>query len=375
MKTTQILKRALKWLGIAVLALIFGTTLLLLVSYWRSSNDCASLGSGHGEKMTAVVYCDYGTADVLKVMEITKPVPKDNQVLVRVRAASLNPYDWHFLRGTPYIMRLGIGLRKPSSTRLGVDFAGTVEAVGKDVTQFKVGDEVYGGKGGAFAQYICANEKSVVAKPSNISFEEAGSVHIAGHTALLALRDHGKVQAGQKVLINGASGGVGTFAVQLGKALGAHITGVCSTRNVEMVRSLGADEVIDYTKQDFANNGKQYDVILDNVPNHSLADCRRALTANGKYIMIGGGGPEDGKVIGPFARVIKIMLTKPLVSQQMEMMMSDPQHEDMVYLRDLMQSGKVKPVIDRTYKLEQIADAMRYLETGHARGKVVLTVE
>ncbi|MFL5238781.1 MAG: NAD(P)-dependent alcohol dehydrogenase [Rhizomicrobium sp.] len=325
--------------------------------------------------MKAVVYCDYGTADVLKVMEIAKPVPNDNQLLVKVRAASVNPYDWHFLRGTPYIMRLGVGLRKPSSTRLGVDYAGVVEAVGKNVTQFKPGDEVYGGKGGSFAQYVCAVEKNTVLKPATISFEEAAAVEIAGHTALLALRDHGKVQPGQKVLINGASGGVGTFAVQIAKVLGAEVSGVCSTRNVEMVRSLGADEVIDYTKEDFARSGKQWDVILDNVPNHSLADCRHALTPQGKYIMIGGGGPDDGKVIGPFARVIKIALSKPFVSQEMKMMMSDPQHNDMVYLRDLMAAGKVKPVIDRTYKLEQIADAIRYLEAGHARGKVVLTVD
>jgi NADPH:quinone reductase-like Zn-dependent oxidoreductase len=369
------IKRIGKWIarilaGIVALGLVF-----FLVAYWRSTNDCEKLAAGQGEKMKAVVYCDYGTADVLKVMDIPKPVPKDNQLLVRVRAASVNPYDWHFMRGTPYIMRLGIGLRKPSSTRLGVDFAGTVEAIGTNVTQFKPGDAVYGGKGGAFAEYVCALEKNTVLKPNNITFEQAGSVEIAGHTALLALRDHGKVQPGQKVLINGASGGVGTFAVQIGKVLGAHVTGVCSTRNVDMVRSLGADEVIDYTKEDFAKNGKQYDVILDNVPNHSLADCRGALTPKGKYIMIGGGGPDEGRVIGPFARVIKIMLSKPFVNQEMKMMMSDPQHDDMVYLRDLMQSGKVKPVVDRTYKLAEISDAVRYVEEGHARGKVVIAVQ
>jgi NADPH:quinone reductase-like Zn-dependent oxidoreductase len=375
MKLKRILKGILKWTGLALLVLLLGTTLLLFINYWRSTNDCESLGAAQGEKMKAVVYCDYGTPDVLKIMDIAKPSPNDNQLLIRVRAASVNPYDWHFIRGTPYIMRLGVGLRNPKSTRVGVDFAGTVEAVGKNVTQFKPGDEVYGGKGGAFAEYVCVTEKAVVLKPANITFEQAGAVEIAGHTALLALREHGKVHPGQKVLINGASGGVGTFAVQIGKVLGAHVTGVCSTRNVEMVRSLGADEVIDYTKEDFAKSGKQWDVILDNVPNHSLADCRRALTPNGKYIMIGGGGPDDGRVIGPFARVIKIMLSKPFVSQEMKMMMSDPSHDDMIYLRDLMQSGQVRPVIDRTYKFSEIADAVRYVEEGHARGKVVVKVE
>src|SRR5215211_935646 len=271
------LKRILKWSGVGLLALLVIGAVLIFIAYWRSTNNCESLSAVEGEKMKAIVYCDYGPPDVLKIMDIAKPVPNDDQLLVRVWAVSVNPYDWHFIRGTPYIMRLGVGLRKPKSTRLGVDFAGTVEALGKNVRQFKAGDEVYGGKTGAFAEYVCITEKGVVLKPHNITFEQAGSVQIAGLTALQALREHGKVQPGTKVLINGASGGVGTFAVQIGKALGAHVTGVCSTRNMDMVRSLGADEVIDYTKEDFAKNGKQYDVILDNVPNHSLADCRRAL--------------------------------------------------------------------------------------------------
>lgn len=371
----KILKRILKWGGIAVLVLLLGGALFLFIAYWRSTNDCESLTNTSGEKMKAIVYCDYGTADVLKLMEIAKPVPNDNQALIKVRAASVNPYDWHFIRGTPYIMRLGVGLRKPADTRLGVDFAGVVEAVGKNVTQFKPGDEVYGGKGGAFAEYVCVAEKGLVKKPENITFEQAGSVHIAGLTALQALRTFAKVQPGQRVLINGASGGVGTFAVQIGKELGVHLTGVCSTRNAEMVRSLGADEVIDYTKEDFAQTGKQWDVILDNVPNHSLGDCRRALTAKGKYIMIGGGGPEEGQVIGPFARVIKIMLIKPFVSQEMRMMISDLNRDDMNYLRDLMAAGKVRPVIDRTYKLSEIPQAVRYVEEGHARGKVAIAME
>lgn len=371
----KLIKRIFKWTGILMLVVMLGSGGWLLVAYWRSTNDCERLTAPAGETMQAIVYCDYGSPEVLKLANLAKPVPKDDQLLIKVRAASANPYDWHFIRGTPYLMRLGVGLRKPRSIQVGVDFAGTVEAVGKNVTEFKPGDEVYGGKSGAFAEYLCVNEKSVVRKPDNITFEQAGAVHIAGSTALQALRNEGKIQPGQKVLINGASGGVGTFAVQIGKALGAHVTGVCSTRNIALVRSLGADEVIDYTREDFARNGQKYDLILDNVPNHTLADCRRSLTPTGRYVMIGGGGPEDGRWIGPFARVIKIMLLSPFVSQKMGMMMSDPSREDKVYLRDLMQAGKVTPVIDRRYKLADVPEAIRYLETGRARGKVVVSLE
>src|SRR5207248_8873386 len=233
----------------------------------------------------------------------------DDQILVRVHAASVDPYDWHFVEGTPYVMRaMGVGLRKPKDTRLGVDFAGIVETVGKNVTEFKPGDEVFGGRGGAFAQYVCPRATRAVAlKPASMSFEDAASVNIAGITALQALRDKGKVQPGQKVLINGASGGVGTFAVQIAKSFGAEVTGVCSTRNVDMVRSLGADHVIDYTKEDFTKGAEHYDAILDNVPNHSLSECRRVLTPEGKYVMIGGGGPNDNRWIGPFGRIIQTM--------------------------------------------------------------------
>ncbi|PYJ80211.1 MAG: alcohol dehydrogenase [Verrucomicrobia bacterium] len=326
--------------------------------------------------MKAIVYCDYGLPN-LKLQEIENPTPADDQLLVRVRAASVNPYDWHFVEGTPKIMRLmGVGLRKPKDTRLGVDFAGTVEAVGKNVTQFKPGDDVFGGRGGAFAEYVCPRAyRAVTIKPANITFEQAASVNIAGITALQALRDKGKVQAGQKVLINGASGGVGTFAVQIAKSLGADVTGVCSTKNVDLVRSLGADHVIDYTKEDFAKGEQRYDVILDNVPNHSLSECRRILNPNGKYVMIGGGGPNDSRWIGPFGRVINTMILSPFVSQKMGMMMADPSQKDLAVLADMIQSGKVKPVIDRTYKLSEVPEAIRYLEQGHARGKVVITVD
>jgi NADPH:quinone reductase-like Zn-dependent oxidoreductase len=375
MNVRQILKRILKWAGLAVMLIVLVAAAWLFVAYWRSTNDCASLTAAPGEKMKAIIYCDYGPPEVLQLAAIGKPVPNDNQLLVRVRAASVNPYDWHFIRGTPSIMRLGVGLRKPKNSRLGVDYAGTVEAVGKNVKEFKPGDEVFGGKTGAFAQYICVSEKGAVRKPANLTFEQAGSVQIAGVTALDALRDHAKVQPGQKVLINGASGGVGTFAVQIGKVLGAHVTGVCSGRNAEMVRRLGADEVIDYTKEDFAKAGRQWDVIIDNVPNHSLGECRHSLKPNGKYIMIGGGGPEEGHWIGPFARIIQLMLEKPFVHQEMSMMMAEPTKADLNYLRDLMETGKVTPVIDRTYKLSEVPEAIRYLEQGHARGKVAITVD
>src|SRR6266496_959930 len=371
----KVLKRVLKWMTGAILVLLLLAFLVGFIAYWRSTNDCGHTAAPTNP-MKAIINCDYGVSH-LKLENIEKPVPNDDQVLVRVHAASVNPYDWHFIEGTPKIIRLmGVGLRKPKDTRVGVDFAGTVEAVGKNITNFKPGDDVFGGRGGAFAEYVCPRANRAVAlKPANLTFEQAASVNIAGITALQALRDKGKVQPGQKVLINGASGGVGTFAVQIAKSLGAHVTGVCSTRNLDMVRSLGADHVIDYTKEDFAKTGQRYDVILDNVPNHSLSDCRRVLTPKGKYVMIGGGGPNDGRWVGPFGRVIATMLLSPFVSQEMGMMMADVSQKDLTILGDLMQSGKVTPVIDRRYKLSEVPEAIRYLEEGHARGKVVITLE
>src|SRR5438477_2956712 len=326
--------------------------------------------------MKAIVYCDYGLRNV-RLDQIEKPVPKDDEVLVRVRAASVNPYDWHFVEGTPYVMRaMGVGLRKPKDIRLGVDFAGTIEAVGKNVTQYKPGDEVFGGRGGAFAEYVCRRATGAIAlKPANVTFEQAAALNIAGITALQGIRDKGKVQAGQKVLVNGASGGVGTFAVQIAKSFGANVTGVCSTRNVDLLKSLGADQVIDYTKEDFAKGEQRYDVILDNVPNHSLSECRRILNPKGKYVMIGGGGPNDNRWVGPFGRVINTLLLSPFISQKMGMMMADTSQKDLTILGDLIQSGKVKPVIDRPYKVSEVPAAIAYLEEGHARGKVIITVE
>jgi NADPH:quinone reductase-like Zn-dependent oxidoreductase len=367
-------KRVLKWTaGVILLGLIAWA----FITYWTSTNDCERYAATPANPMKAVVYCDYGVPN-LRVQEIEKPTPADDQLLVKVRAAAVNPLDWHFIEGTPYIGRFlfGFGARKPKDTRLGVDFAGTVEAVGKNVTKFKPGDEVFGGRTGAFADYVCVREARAVAlKPANMTFEQAASVPIAAITALQALRDKGHVQPGQSVLINGASGGVGTFAVQIAKSYGADVTGVCSTRNLDLVRSIGADHVIDYTKQDFAQTGQRYDLILDNVGTQPLSQFRSALTPKGICVMIGGGGPNDGRLIGPLARPIKALMLSPFVSQKFGMLDAELNHNDLAFLGDLMQSGKVKPIIDRTYKLSDLADAIRYLEQGHARGKVVITVE
>ena len=364
-------KRVLKWsASVILLALV----VWLFIAYWTSTNECERNTGAPANPMKAITHCEYGGPEVLTLVDVEKPTPADNQVLVRVRAASVNPLDLT-IRGL-WLLRPISGMRKPKDTRLGVDYAGTVEAVGKNVTQFKPGDEVFGGRDGAFAEYVCPRaDRAVTLKPANITFEQAASVNIAGITALQAVRDKGKVQAGQKVLINGASGGVGTFAVQIAKLFGADVTGVCSTRNLEMVRSLGADHVIDYTKEDFAKGDQRYDVILDNVPNHSLSECRRVLTPQGKYVMIGGGGPNDNRWIGPFGRLIQALVISPFVSQKMGMMMAELKKSDLAILGDMMQSGKVKPVIDRTYKLSDVPAAIAYLEEGHARGKVIITVE
>src|SRR5437667_1986305 len=367
------IKRILKW---AIALILIALLVWFEIAYWTSTNDCQLYSAAPTNPMKAVVYCNYGVPN-LKFQEIEKPTPADDQLLIKVRAASVNPLDWHFIEGTPYFMRaMGVGLRKPKDTRLGVDFAGTVEAVGKNVTKFKPGDEVFGGRTGAFAEYVCVREaRAVATKPASVTFEQAASVPIAGITALQGLRDKGKVQPGQKVLINGASGGVGTFAVQIAKSMGADVTGVCSTKNLDMVRSLGADHVIDYTKEDFAKSDQHYDVILDNVPNHSLSEIRRVLNPNGNYVLIGGGGPNDNQWIGPFGRVIHTLVLSPCINQKMGRMMADANKKDLTILADMMQTGKLKPVIDRTYKLDQVPDAIRYVEAGHARGKVIITVE
>jgi NADPH:quinone reductase-like Zn-dependent oxidoreductase len=300
-------------------------------------------------------------------------VPGDDEVLIRVRAAAVNPLDWHFMRGEPYLGRLGMGLRRPESIRLGVDYAGTVEAAGRNVTQLRPGDEVFGARNGAFAEYIVARvDRNVVPKPANLTFEQAAGIAVAGITALQALRDHGGVRRSQKVLINGASGGVGTFAVQLAKWMGADVTGVSSARNAELVRSLGADRVIDYTREDFTKGAERYDVIIDNVGNHPLSALRRVLKPDGRYVMVGG---PSGRWIAPFPRVAAMMASRPFVSQDMRFFISKLDRKDLTLLRDLAAAGTLRPVVDRTYPLKDIRAAVAYLETGRARGKVVVTME
>src|SRR2546428_10365418 len=370
------MKRILKWIFRVVLVLLILGFLWGFISYWRSTNDCGKTAAPTNP-MKAIVYCDYGAAN-LKMVDVEKPIPSEDQLLVKVRAASVNPLDWHYIEGTPYLMRaMGVGLRKPKDIRIGVDYAGTVEAVGRNVTRFKPGDEVFGGRTGAFAQYVLVREDRAVAlKPANLTFEQAASINIAGITALQGVRDKGKVQPGQKVLINGASGGVGTFAVQIAKSFGADVTGVCSSHNLDLVQSLGADHVIDYTKEDFTKSDQRYDVILDNVANRSLSECRHVLTPNGRFVLIGGGGANEQGLIGPLALPIKAMVYSWFVPQEMGMMMAQPSTQDLTLLAEMVQSGKLKTVIDRTYKsLSEVPDAIRYLEEGHARGKVVITVE
>jgi NADPH:quinone reductase-like Zn-dependent oxidoreductase len=324
--------------------------------------------------MKAIVYRCYGTPDVLKLEHIAKPTPADDRILVKVHAASVNPLDWHYMQGKPYVMRAAAGVGKPDSILMGADFAGTVESVGKNVTRFKPGDEVFGDRDGAFGEYVSVADKGAMAlKPGNMSMEQAAAVPIAGMTALQALRDKGNVQAGQKVLINGASGGVGTFAVQIAKSYGAEVTGVCSTRNVELVKSLGADHVVDYTKEDFTRGSARYDLIIDNVGNHTLSEYRHVLTPNGALVMVG--GPSENPWIGPLGTSVNAYFLAPFVSQKLIFMLAQANKDDLDVLRDLMQAGKVTPVIDRRYPLAETAQAISYLEQGHAKGKVIITVD
>ena len=320
--------------------------------------------------MKAIIYTKYGSPDVLEVQEVEKPTPKENEALVKVRASSVNPAEWYAMIGL-FIARIGNGLVKPKDTRLGTDFAGVVEAVGKDVTQFKPGDEVFGARSGAFAEYVCVRNM-IFSKPVNITFEQAAGVAVAAITALQGLRDHGKLQAGQKVLINGASGGVGTFAVQIAKALGAEVTSVCSTKNVECARSLGADHVIDYTKEDFTLNGKRYDLLLDIAGSRPWRETKRVLTPNAHYVIVG--APKGNRVIGPLGYIIKTRLASLGASQKVVFFIAKFNREDFAFLRELFEGGKLKSVIDRTYPMSKIANAMRYLGTGHAQGKIVVTM-
>ncbi|AZQ32669.1 NAD(P)-dependent alcohol dehydrogenase [Streptomyces cyaneochromogenes] len=325
--------------------------------------------------MKAVVQDRYGSADTLEFADIDRPVPGAGEVLVRVHAASVNAYDWHFMRGDPLLGRGMMGLRRPRTRVRGRDFAGRVEAVGSGVTGLEPGDEVYGEADGAFAEYVCARDGEVGPKPANLTFEQAAAIPLAGNTALIGLRDVARVRKGQTVLVNGASGGVGTFAVQLGKAYGAEVTAVCSTRNLDLVRSLGADRVVDYTREDFTRGAERYDVVLDLVGNRSLGEFRRVLTPTGTLVLSGGGVYEGGSFVGPMGLFLKRRLVAPFARHQRLLEISALQSRaNLAALRELAESGKIAPVVERTYPLSEAAEAIRYLEVEHARAKVVVTV-
>jgi NADPH:quinone reductase-like Zn-dependent oxidoreductase len=320
----------------------------------------------------AIVYHRYGSPDVLELREVDLPLPGDDQVLVRAHAASVNPADWHYMRGLPYFMRAAAGLAKPKSTGLGADVAGVVEAVGKNVTQFQPGDEVFGMSIRTCAEYVRVSELGLAQKPANLTFEQAAAVPLAAITALQGLRDKGQIKRGQKVLVNGAAGGVGTFAVQIAKSFGAEVTGVCSTRNVNLVRSLGADQVIDYTKEDFTRNSQRYDLLFDAAGYRSLSDCRRVLGPDGILVMCGAGDGRSSLRI--LARILNALLLSRFGRKKVVSFMAKRNENDLIVLKVLIEAGKVTPVIDRSYPLAAVPDAIRYLEEGHARGKVVITV-
>ena len=365
------MKRIIKWSLGAILIVLF---VWLFVAYWMSTNDCGRAIPSGAERMKAIKYCEYGPPDVLHIAEVEKPVPNDNELLVSVRAASLNFIDAGLVRG-PLIGRLLFGLRKPKFTGFGQDFAGVVETVGKNVAEFKPGDEVFGRKSGSVAEYVCARKDRVALKPPNVTFEQAGAVTHAGLTALQGLKT-GKIHAGQKVLINGASGGVGTFALQIAKAFDTEVTAVCSTRNVEMARKLGADHVIDYSKEDFTKGEARYDLIFDNVNNHSMSERRRILNPGGICVLagIGGAGPNQGQMIGRIARGFVVPLLSRFTEQKFERYITTANQADLKFLGELIAQGKVTPFVEKTYSMGEAADALRYFEEGHARGKLVITL-
>ncbi len=317
--------------------------------------------------MKAIVYTEYGSPDVLQLKEMERPTPRNNEVLVKIYAASANAADWHLMRAEPFLARLENGLLKPKNTKLGADVAGRVEAVGRNVTQFQAGDEVFGGMPlnvlGGFAEYVCAHEEALALKPARLTFEQAAAVPLAAFTALQGLRDKGQIRPGQKVLINGASGGAGTFAVQIAKSFGTEVTGVCSTRNLDMVHSIGADHVIDYTQEDFTQTGQRYDLIFDAVGNRSVSDYQRALSPNGICAVAG---------FTSLSRLFQIILLGGKKIGLMETAKGNK--KDLLFIKELLEAGKVIPVIDRTYSLSEVPAAIRYLEEGHARGKVVIAV-
>ncbi len=358
-------------LGLLMIPVVALALLALAVGY---DADCppASALAENTPQIAAIVYRCYGSPEVLKLEQIAKPAPLDDEVLVKVRAASVNPLDWHYMRGTPYLMRIESGIGAPEDPRMGVDFAGTVEAVGSAVTRFAPGDNVFGGRSGAFGEYVTVRESRGIAHmPDNVSFRQAAAVPIAGVTALQALRDKGQLKAGQRVLINGASGGVGTFAVQIAKAWGAQVHGVCSTRNVQMVRGLGADHVFDYKIEDFTKSGEQYDVVIDNVGNHPLSAYKNVLTPEGILVMVGG---PKGDWVAPLISPIKALMMAPFTDQTFAMILATLSPQDLALLGDLMRQGKLTSQIDREFSLADVPEAIRYSETGRARGKIIVQV-
>ena len=358
--------------GIGSLLLVLIVAIAITLSYTASCPPAPD-AAGDTETMKAFVHRCYGSPDVLELADLDMPVPADNEVLVRIRAASVNPYDWHDLRGSPYLMRLGTGIGSPKQTRLGADFAGVVEAVGKGVTRFAPGDRVYGGASGAFGEYVTVGDgRSVARIPDGVTFEQAASLPIAAITALQALRDKGAVQPGQKVLINGASGGVGTFAVQIAKSMGAEVHGVCSTRNIELVRSIGADHVFDYKKESYTESDETYDVIVDMVGNHSIRANLDVLAPDGRLVIIGG---PKGNWFAPLKRPLGALLMSKFVDQQLGMMIAQFNAEDLEQLVAMVADGSVTPVIDRRFYLHDVPEAIRYSETGRARGKIIIRVD
>ena len=355
---------------LAVFVLLIGSV-AIAIGYTEDCEPAAATASEN--TMKAVIYRCYGGPEVLEYVDVAKPTPRDDEVLVKVHAAGVNPLDWHYMRGAPYVMRLMSGIGAPNRQTMGVDFAGVVEAVGKDVTKFKVGDSVFGGRSGAFGEYLTMPETKAIAHiPANMTYEQAAAVPIAAITALQALRNMGEVEAGEKVLINGASGGVGTYAVQIAKYYGADVTGVNSTRNVAMVLGIGADRVIDYKKDDYTTQDIKYDLIIDMVGNHGLSANRKVMTPEGKLVMVGG---AKGNWIAPLKGPIKAMLYSPFVDQEFVMFVARLLKQDMAVLGELMASGDLVPVLDRSFTLQEVPDAIRYSEKGRARGKIIITMD
>ena len=357
--------------GILALIFLFFSTVALLIGY---TADCPpAVEAASGSTMKAVVYHCYGGPEVLEYVDVPMPVPAQDEVLVKVHAAGVNPLDWHFMRGSPFVMRLMTGIGAPKDASMGRDFAGVVEAVGKKVTRFKTGDRVFGGANGAFAEYLVRAETgSIALMPANVSFEEAAAVPVAAITALQSLRDSGQLQAGQKVLINGASGGVGTYAVQIAKSMGAEVHGVNSTRNVELVLGLGADHVFDYKKEDYTESEERYDLILDMVGNHSLLDNSKVMKPGGRLVQVGG---PSGDWVGPFRGAIEALLVGPFMEQEVVSILAQLSGDDLALLATLMSEGKMTSRIDQRFPLAATAQAIAYSETGRARGKIIVAVD